>query len=352
MSREQKRASIRDVAAMAKTSVSTVSRVMNEADYPVSADLRERVKEAVQRLNYVPNSAARNLRNHTSRDIGVIIPNITNLFYPQTILGIEAALSGSGYHLLLFNTLRSRQRENEYLRMLWERQVKGVIISAVESSIDHIQKYINRGMHFVLLDQRIEGISVPSLNFDSRKGARMAIKYLLERGHRRIILATTPLTRWTRQEIHKGYMEALRAAHIEYNKKLVFISSGESETENTNYEVDAGKSIALDFLESGVSASAIFCVNDMLAFGLINTLSSRGIRVPEDISVIGFDDIPLAEVYLPPLTTIRYPAYETGKLAGMLLLESVNKGTAQMEITMRMDPQFIERNTVKRISPP
>jgi LacI family transcriptional regulator len=346
---DRRRVTIRDVAEQAKTSVTTVSRVMNNTDYPVNADLRERIKKTAKLLNYIPNSAAKNLRGSSTRDIGLIIPNITNPFYPQTVLGIEAAIRGSGYHLLLFNTLRSRQRENEYLEMLWERQVKGVIISAVESNVDNIQKYINLGMHFVLLDQLIEGISVPSLNFDSRKGSRMAINHLLEKGHRRIALATTPLTRWTRQEIHKGYMEALSAAHVEYDENLVFISSGETEAEDINYEVDAGKKIALNFLASGVSVTAIFCVNDMLAFGVIKTLAAHGIRVPEDISIIGFDDIPLAEVYQPSLTTIRYPSYETGKLAGMLLLESVNNGTAQMDITMRTEPQFIERDTVKQL---
>jgi LacI family transcriptional regulator len=225
-----KRATIRDVAQKAGTSITTVSRVINDVNYPVSAGLRERIRQIAKNLNYTPNSAARSLRKSLSRDIGVIIPNITNLFYPQTVLGIEAAIRGSGYHLLLFNTLRSRQLENEYLQMLWDRQVKGVIISAVENNIDNVQKYISKGMHFVLLDQMIESPSVPSINFDSRKGARIAVNHLIEKGHRRIALATTPLTRWTRQETQKGYVEALKAARIGYDKRLFFVSSAETET--------------------------------------------------------------------------------------------------------------------------
>jgi LacI family transcriptional regulator len=344
-----KRATIRDVAQKAGVSITTVSRVINNVDYPVSAELRGRIRQIAKNLNYTPNSAARSLRKSLSRDIGVIIPNITNLFYPQTVLGIEAAIHGSGYHLLLFNTLRSRQRENEYLQMLWDRQVKGVIISAVENNIDNVQKYISKGMHFVLLDQMIESPSVPSINFDSRKGARIAVNHLIEKGHRRIALATTPLTRWTRQETHKGYIEALKAARIGYDKRLLFVSSSETEAEDSNYEVEAGKAIAKNFLLSTTNATAILCVNDMLAFGVIKTLAADGVRVPEDISIVGFDDIPLAGVFQPSLTTVRCPSYETGKLAGMLLLESVDKGTEQMEITMRTEPQLIERETVKQL---
>jgi LacI family transcriptional regulator len=233
--------------------------------------------------------------------------------------------------------------------MLWDRQVKGVIISAVENNIDNVQKYISKGMHFVLLDQMIESPLVPSINFDSRKGARIAVNHLIEKGHRRIALATTPLTRWTRQETQRGYAEALKAARIGYDKRLIFVSSAETETEDSNYEVEAGKAIAKNFLLSKNNATAILCVNDMLAFGVIKILAANGMRVPEDISIVGFDDIPLAEVFQPSLTTVRCPSYETGKLAGMLLLESVDKGTEQMEITMRTEPQLIERETVKQL---
>ncbi len=344
---ESRKSTINDVAKMAQTSATTVSRVMNDVDYPVSNELRVRIKDAARALNYIPNTTAKNLRKSMTRDIGVIIPNITNLFYPQTVLGIESAVSGSGYNLLLFNTLRSKQRENKCLEMLCERQVKGVIISAVDESIDNIQRYMNRGMHFVLLDQRIEGISCPSLHFDSRKGARMAVRHFLEKGHSRIALASTPLTRYTRNEIHKGYKEALSGAGLEYDEQLVFVTDSELETEDANYEVDAGRNIAERFMESKCGATAILCVNDMVAFGVIRTLAKHGIRVPEDVSVIGFDDIPFASVYLPSLTTIRYPAYETGKLASMLLLESVSNQTQQVELSMKMEPVFVERNTVR-----
>lgn len=345
---DNKRATINDVAKMANTSVTTVSRVMNDVDYPVSSALRTRIKEAARALNYAPNTAAKSLRDKASRDIGVIIPNITNLFYPQTVLGIENAVRGSGCNVMLFNTLRNKERESECLQMLSERQVKGVIISAVDDNISNMQRYINRGMSFVLLDQMIQGASCPSLNFDSRKGARIAVEHFIKKGHRRIALATTPLTRWTRLEIFKGYKEALNAAGIGFDETLVFYSANELETEEANYEVDAGKGIAKAFLDAGTDATAILCVNDMVAFGVIRTLVKLGVRVPDDISVIGFDDIPFASVYLPSLTTIRYPAYETGKLAGMLLLESINNSGIQTGLSMRMEPQFIERSTVKQ----
>lgn len=346
-----KKVTITDVAKAASTSPTTVSRVLNNTEYPVSIELRERILSAVRELGYAQNLPNRKKNCVEQRDIGVIIPNITNLFYPQTVLGIEGAIADSGYNILLFNTLRSKKREQECLQLLYERQVKGVIISAVDNNIDNLNKYLNSGMKFVLLDQLIKDSSgCPSLNFDSRKGARMAIKHLVAKGHRRIAFATTPLTRWTREETFKGYKEALALADIEFDEELVFVASEEQEGMSSNYEVEAGKRLAVEFHKKGCAATAILCVNDMVAFGVITELADLGIRVPEDISIIGFDDIPLAEVFIPTLTTVRYPAYDTGKLAAMLLLDNMSNNFNQLSINMKMDPQFVERHTVRDLN--
>ncbi len=346
-----KKVTITDIAKQAQTSPTTVSRVLNNTEYPVSVELRERILSAVRELGYVVGSPVRKKSGTEHRDIGVIMPNITNVFYPQTVLGIESVIADSGYNILLFNTLRSKKREQECLQLLYERQVKGVIISAVDNTIDNLSKYLSSGMKFVLLDQLIEdGSGCPSLNFDSRRGARMAIKHLAARGHKRIAFATTPLTRWTREETFKGYKEALAIADIDFDPSLVFVASQEHEGMSSNYEVEVGKKLALEFYSKGCPATAILCVNDMVAFGVIKELSNLGVRIPTDVSIIGFDDIPLAEVFIPSLTTVRYPAYDTGKLAAMLLLDNINSSLGPFSLNMKMDPVFVERCTVRDLT--
>jgi len=334
------------VAKYAKTSPSTVSRVINDKDYPVSTELRAKINQAAQFLNYIPVKHSLPVQKKNPKDIGVIIPNITNQFYPQTVLGIESVLQDNGYNLLLFNTFRNKKRENEYLKILCERQIRGVIISMVDIGIENLQIYMNKGMQFVLLDQKSDDSICPSINFDSRLGAKMAVKHFLEKGHKKIAFATTPLTRWTRVEIHKGYSETLASNKIQYRPDYVFESPDELEEEDANYEVNAGIKIAEQFVHTGCDATAILCINDMLAFGVIRTLIRHGVRVPEDVSIIGFDDIPFASVYIPPLTTIRYPSYDTGKLAAILLVQNLQNGGSQIISKMKMDPSLIERDTV------
>jgi LacI family transcriptional regulator len=347
--RKGKRSTITDVARLAGTSVTTVSRVLNNSKYPVSPQLRQRVKDAAAALDYVPNAMARSLRGSTICDIGIVIPNITNPFYLQTILGINSVAYVNGYSLLLCNTMRQVDKEREYLRKLFERQVQGVILSSVDEDADIVREYIRKGMKFVLLDQRMENIDCSCINFDSRKGARMAVKYLIDQGHRRIALATTPLTRWTRNEVHKGYRESLVSAGLDYGDELLYISGPEREDEGNDYELGAGKALAKKFIQNRKDATAVLCINDMVAFGFINALAMEGIRVPDDVSVIGFDDIPFAEAFLPPLTTIRYPSHETGRLAAMMLLDNIQNGSERMPLDMNLVPRLIIRDTVRRI---
>ena len=159
------------------------------------------------------------------------------------------------------------------------------------------------------------------------------------------------MVRSTRIETYRGYCEALASSNIPYNADYVFQAQTEPEEECQNYELEAGQFIAQQFLESNCGATAILCVNDMLAIGIINTLMQGGVRVPEDVSVVGFDDIPFAGVYRPQLTTVHYPIYETGKLAALLLLENMlNADRSQIAFSMNMEPTFGERQTVRNIS--
>lgn len=341
-----KQATIRDVAKLAGVSLATVSRVLNDAEYPVRAELKQRVREAVEQLEYVPNATARSLRREGNRDIGLVIPNITNQFYLQTMLGINEVLEKNDYGIILCNTMRDPAQERACLRKLYERQARGVILSSVDENADIIREYEKKGMKFVLLDQKITGTQSPGINFDSRAGARMVAEHLLAQGHRRIAFATLPMTRWTRTETHMGYRDALVIAGVPYEPALVYERKPRDVDLYGDYDLEAGRCVAESFLRDGCPATAIICVNDMLAMGLIKTLRKNGIRVPEDVSVFGFDDIPFASTFEPALSTVHYPAVESGRLAAMMLLENLENEHTDMKVTMQLTPSLVIRDTV------
>lgn len=344
------RATIKDVAERAGTSVATVSRVLGDSGYGVSPQLRKKVLEAAEEYSYVPSAAARNLRGGQSRDIGLVIPNITNPFYMQTIQGISAVCYDQGYHIILCNSARSVEREREFLEQLYARQVRGVILSSADEENSAVAAFLARGMKFVQLDQRFEREECSCINYDSELGARMAVRHLCEKGHRRIAFASTPLTRWTRKAVLKGYREEMAQRGLKSDDDLLYISEPVESAESGSYEMDAGGSIARQILERKVNVTAVLCVNDMVAFGVIAEFRRQGVRVPEDVSVIGFDDIPFAESFMPPLTTIRCPSYETGRLAAMMLIDELNKGRKSLNLNMSLQPVLVERESVRDIS--
>ena len=349
MSRENiKRATIHDIARIANTSATTVSRVLAGAGYPVREELRTRVLKAVSELNYKPNAIAQSLKSNKSRDIGVIIPTITNPFYSNAVLGMEEEANRNNYNLLLCNTLRDPERELKYLQMLYEKQVNGIILSSVSENHRAIQEINSNGVSFVLLDQKVPNLNCSFVGFDVHAGAKMGVKYLIKSGHKKIAFVTTPITRWTRRMVLQGYKDALESAGIPFDEKYVLISQQEEEREEEGYEVKAGRAMAVEFLKKKINAPAVLTINDMMAFGFIQELNRKGIRVPEDISVMGFDDIPFASLFSPALTTICYPSYDTGKLAAKVLFEKLNEGN-DFILNVRLEPKLVVRDSVRSI---
>jgi len=342
-----KQKTIKDVAQLAGVSVATASRVLSDSGYPVRPQLRQKVKEAAEKLEYAPNTVAQSLRRDTCRDIALIVPNLSNPFYLQAVLGVGEALSSGDYNMIFCNTMHEAEREQSFLRQLYERQVKGAILSSVsESTAELVQKYNRRGMKFVLLDQMLPGVESPGIHYDSRAGARMAMEHLLSRGHKRIAFATTSLVRFTRTEIYKGYRESLQTAGLPCRDELLYECAISKVGRGSDYELNIGRQIAERFLSDGCPATAVLCINDMVAIGFIQALVQKGVRVPEDVSVIGFDDIPIAGAYLPALTTVHYPAQEIGRLAAIMLMDSIATGEDQTGLTMTLTPKLMIRDSV------
>lgn len=339
------RTTIRDVALHANVSIATVSRALSNSDYPISDELRQRVQTSAELLGYTPNSAAQSLRSRRSSEIGLIIPSVSNPFYLQAINGIDSVISREEKMLVLCNTEHEIAKERKYLEMLHARNALGAIISSVDTEPDTINKFVRHGMKIVLLDQQIQGANCPVISTNMRNNGKMAVRYLHKLGHRRIAFATTPLTRWTRQEIHRGYLEALTSLAIDPDPRLLFVGKSFDHSRLNDLELNAGTLAAEQFLENDCDATAVICINDMVAFGFINYLTRQGTRVPGDISVMAFDDIPLAGVYCPPLTTVRYPSEQMGRLAAMMLTDSISSNQNLDPLGIQLVPQIVVRQS-------
>ncbi|WRS27420.1 LacI family DNA-binding transcriptional regulator [Oscillospiraceae bacterium MB08-C2-2] len=337
---------INDVAKMAGASRATVSRVLSNPDYPVARETREKVLHAVQELGYMPNMVANSTQKASMMDIGVIVPNITNQFYALTILGIEKEFRKQGYNILLCNSFRDPQQERKLLQSLYNKKAQGVIISSVAKEGGNVIEFSKKGMQFILLDQKIEELECNHISFEYEEGAHKAMEYLHEMGHRQVCLATTPLTRWSRQEIYSGFRRAISEAGIAFEENMLLVADQENESDEEGiYENRSGQLLARKFLQGQNKATAVLCVNDMVAFGFIQELHAHGVRVPEDISVVGFDDIPFASMFSPALTTVHCPTVETGSLAAQLMIQKL-EGKIPFGFGVKLEARLVQRSSV------
>lgn len=345
----KKRATIYDVAKLAQASPTTVSRVLSNSDYPVSEELRKKIKKAAKELNYVPNMLGRHLKKKSTMTIGVIVPTISNPFYSDVVLGIEEVARKNGYHVLLCNYRQDPELEQKYLRTLFEAQVRGVVISPVSTKSAALQEYKANGLHVVLIDQITEDPDAYQIGFDYRKSGYMAVKHLIEKGHRKIAFVTAPLDRPSRQGTYRGYLDALRDYGIEPDERYILnYPFSEGEFYDNTFEFENGRNMAQQLIALEDRPTAVFCINDLTAFGVLYELNLNSLRVPEDMSVVGLDNIEMSKMVTPALTTIEHPKYEMGKMAGNMLLELLENGEVDIR-QFTLNPQLIIRHSVKDI---
>jgi len=344
-----KKSTIYDIAKAANTSVATVSRVLSNTDYPVKTELRERVLKEAKRLKYIPNLIGRQLKSKISNDIGVIIPNITNEYYPQLILGIEHVAREKGFNVLLCNSQRNPQNERNFLESLFQRQVKGIIISSLEKKYNFLQHLIANEAKIVLFEHDAD-IDCSKIIFNFEKGGYLAAKHLAELGHRKIAFFSAPLNKYSRLKVYNGFNEYLNSCGISLKKDYIFISEEEEkESHNEIYEYNTGKALVNKMLSKGNLPTAIFCINDMTAVGVAQELQRNNIRIPEDISIMGFDNIPLSQMISPSLTTIDQCTYKIGATAAEVLISFLN-GDRKEDITLLFEPSLVIRDSTKEIS--
>jgi len=349
--KKQWKTTIRTVAETAGTSVSTVSRVLSNPWYPVTNETRERVLLAVNNLGYSKGPGSRYSRKVANQDVGVIFPNISNPFYSMVYLGIEKEFRNSGLNILMYNSFRDSSNEYHLLKSLQQKGIERVIISSVMQDSTKLKRFTEHGMKLIFLDQKVDDMENHIL-FEYREGAYTAIKYLHGLGHRDFCLATTPLTRWSRKEILSGYQQALEEVGIKFREEMILSARNNWESEieeELNYEIRAGMLKARELINRRSKTTAVLCVNDMMAFGLIQELRKQRVKVPHDISVVGFDDIPFAAMFSPALTTIHCPGIEIGQLAAQLLKQQIS-GSIGSSFSMKLGARLIERDSTARMS--
>ena len=343
-----KKATIRDIAISSGSSIASVSRVLSNSDYPISKKMREKILNVAREMNYSPNLLGRMLKKSDSRDIGVIIPNISNPFYPQLVLGIETEARRRGFNILLCNSFRDVANEKKYVETMYQKQIRGIILSSIREEHSFLKDLCDSGLKIVGFDQNIEDFHCNKISFDFTAGAVLAIDYLVAMGHQKIAFATSPLVRRSRKEIFDGYKLGLLKNRLPYSADLTYIMEIEKEVENGSFEFDSGKHMAEMILSSNELPTAVFAVNDVTALGIIHEFMGRNIKIPDDISVMGFDNIEFSAMVNPPLTTINQPAFETGRLACNVLIESLEK-SGNAPISLKLEPTLVVRDSVKKL---
>lgn len=337
---------IAHIAERAGVSKATVSRVLNNRPEGVGAETRERIQKIVSETGFAPSGVARGLATGKSRSIGLIIPDITNPFHPLLVRGVEEFLSRSGYSLFLCNSACDIAKEKEYVRVLLEKGVDGVILNSSESDCDcQLDLLDARGVPVVLLDRIIDGGSPRVGVFvDNREGARQAAAHLLSRESCALVFLNGPV------DLSQS---VLRLAGIEDVLSEKGLPPPVLRVFNGDYTIESGFRLTSELLAQGTPGkppfNALFACNDLMAVGALRALKQQGIAVPEQVEVMGFDDIELAHLVEPPLSTVAQPALEMGARSAELLLALID-GISPPPQTAVLKPKLVLRGTTRPLS--
>lgn len=328
---------IYDVAARAGVSAATVSRVLNGSG-TVAPDLTRRVRDAVKDLDYRPNGVARNLRRRATRVWGLIISDIGNPFFTALVRGVEDAAREAGYSLVLCNSDEILEKEASYIQVAVDEQMAGVILTPSSEAETDLTPLLERGIPVVAVDRRLHRHDVDTVVCDNVRGARLATEHLLSSGCRRIACITGPMQATTAQERLDGYRRALCAAAIPLDDGLVMVE---------NFKEDGGYAGASRLLDLAVPLDGLFVTNNLMTVGALEALLERGVEVPRDLLMVGFDDIPWAKLTRPRLTTVDQPTYQMGREAGNLLAGRVH-GHTEAARTIMLSPTIRVRESSVR----
>jgi LacI family transcriptional regulator, galactose operon repressor len=330
--------SIREVAAHAGVSVATVSNVLNRPDIVAEAT-RKRVHAAIEALGFVRNESARQLRAGRSRMIGLIVLDVANPFFTDVARGVEDEASKAGLSVILCNSDDQRDKETRYLDLLEEHRVQGILITPVTGADERIARLQQRGTPVVLVDSRSPSRGQCSVSVDDVLGGDLAISHLLDAGHDRVAYAGGPLSIRQVADRRDGAVRALRRAGIDPGRLQII--------ETAALNVSAGQRAGADIigLPARSRPTAVFCANDLVALGLLQEMTRHGVRVPDDVAIVGYDDVEFAAAAAVPLSSIRQPRQELGRAAAQLLVAEALADDAHQHRQVIFEPELVVRQS-------
>lgn len=332
---------IKDIAEKAGVSITTVSRVLNNKTKGVGEKTRKKVLEIVEELNYIPNAVAKGLVTKKTNILGLIIPDITNPYFPEIAKGVEDTANEYGYNIILCDSNNVTEKEKNYIRILREHYVSGIIYNSFyKVGEDTIKSLVNTRMPFVLVETNTTRYNSPCIYTDGEVGMSKLISYLIDMGHRKIAYISGPLESYSAEQRLAGYKSALINNGIEIDESL--IEYGDTRRASGYDITDKLMSKELDF-------TALVCFNDLMAVGALQRLQDLGVRVPDDISLAGFDNIYVTKITNPKITTVAQPAYDMGCEAARVLIEKIEKRAEANKNKIVFEPILKIRDSVKKI---
>lgn len=327
--------SIKDVAKEAGVSIATVSRVLNDIDV-VNEDTKKKVLDAIKKLGYRPNIVARSLKTQRTKTIGILLPDISNQFYPEIVRGAEDVSNIYDYNIILCNSDLDIQKEKEYLRVLKEKMVDGVLYMS-SSLNEEILDLINElDLKTVLVETRDKDGALPSVTIDNVKASFDSANFLINKGLKNIAFIGTEkdsMNAWG--DRYTGYEAAMKDAKLNIDSDLVYLNS---------IKIKTGYEGVTNFIKSGKKFDGIVCASDDIAMGAINALRDNGLEVPKDVSVVGFNDNFAASIFYPKITTISQPTYDMGSVAMRILIKILGQKPLD-ESQYVLEHQLIERDS-------
>jgi len=327
-----------EVAKRASVSIATVSNVIRGTKR-VSPKLKERVQNAIRDLDYSPNAIARGLKAQQTRMLGLVLPDITNPFFPGIIRGAEDTAFDRDYFLVTTNTDEQIGRERRLLGALRSYRADGILLApAPGSDFGHIRRTIASGLSVVFLDRQVMGVKTDAVLLDNVRGARECVRHLLQLGHRRIAIITGPLTLQNARERLQGYEEALRESDIEIDQVLIY---------QGDYRMESGHRLTIELLKGRAKATAIFVSNGVMTVGVLNAFEELSVECPRDISLATFDDLTLDQSSHPHLTAVVQPSYEMGARAATLLMDRIEGKLVGDPVVVRVVPTLVIRESTR-----
>ncbi|MCT8975734.1 LacI family transcriptional regulator [Clostridium sp. CX1] len=329
-------ASIKDVAKEAGVSIATVSRVLNDVDV-VNEETKKKVLEAIDKLGYRPNIVARSLKTQRTKTIGIIIPDISSQIYPEIVRGAEDVANIYDYNLMLCNSDLDPEKEMEYLRVLREKMVDGVLYMSTSLEPSILELINKLQIPMVLIETTSKEGNIPSVTIDNEKAAFDAAEYLIKKGNKKIGYIGTHEDAVNASALrYTGYKKALLENNLKVDDKFAYFGGLKSQD---------GYEGMLSILEKD-TVDAVFCASDEIAMGAINALRDKGMKVPEEVDVIGFNNIYSAAVFYPKITTIAEPMYDMGSVGMRMLIKIINKQEVELKNYV-LKHELIERNSCK-----